>query len=79
MYAAGFLFGPIFLIVVYASKLFEIISCHQPDVHCYTDDTQLYLSFKADSHVTSHAKTCINDFPCMTGIPCGSRVTLARF
>ena len=54
------------LFVIYASKLFEIFSCHLPDVHCYTDDTQLYLLFKPDSHA-SHVKAvtamqwCIED------------------
>jgi len=34
---------------VYASKLFEVIKSHLPDGHAYADDTQLYLSFQADS------------------------------
>ena len=61
----GSCLGPI-LFVIYATKLFEIISCHLPDVHSYADDAQLYLSFKPDSH-TSHVKAvtamkrCIED------------------
>ena len=34
---------------MYASKLFEVIKSHLPDAHAYADDTQLYLSFQADS------------------------------
>ena len=31
--------------MVYTSKLFEIVQDHLPNAHCFTDDTQLYLSF----------------------------------
>ena len=41
--------GPI-LFVLYVSKLFTILEGHLPNVHAYTDDTQLYLSFKPDSN-----------------------------
>ena len=30
---------------IYASKLFDVIKVHLPTVHCYADDTQLYVSF----------------------------------
>ena len=40
--------GPL-LFVMYARKLFEIIEHHLRDVHSYADDTQLYISFNADS------------------------------
>ena len=36
----------------YASKLFEILKRHLPDVHVYADDNQLYLSFKPGSSVS---------------------------
>ena len=31
---------------IYASKLFEVVKRHLPDVHAYADDNQLYISFK---------------------------------
>ena len=33
------------LFTIYASKLFNVIKLHLPTVHCYADDTQLYVSF----------------------------------
>ena len=46
----GSCLGPL-LFVIYASKLFEIIERHLPDVHTYADVTQLYISFNAASSV----------------------------
>ena len=61
----GSCLGPI-LLVIYASKLFEITSRYLPKVHCYADDTQLYLLFKpglCESHVEVllHMQRCIDD------------------
>ena len=50
----GSCLGPL-LFVLYGSKLFKIIEQHLPDVHTYADDTQLYLSFNADSSVEQSA------------------------
>ena len=61
----GSCLGPL-LFVLYGSKLFKIIEQHLPDVHTYADDTQLYLSFNADSSVEQSAallamQSCIAD------------------
>ena len=37
------------LFTLYASKLFEVIKNYLPQSHAYADDTELYLSFNADS------------------------------
>ena len=39
------------LFTVYASKLFQDIRAHLPDVHAHADDTQLYLLFQPNSEV----------------------------
>ena len=47
-------------------KLFDIIEYHLPKVHCYADDTQLYLSLRADDTMSRAAdvaamESCIRD------------------
>ena len=44
----GSCLGPL-LFVLYVSKLFTIIERHLQKVHAYADDTQLYVSFNANS------------------------------
>ena len=43
----GSCLGPL-LFVIYASSLFKIVEKHLPTMHCFADDTQLYLGFKPD-------------------------------
>ena len=40
----GSCLGPL-LFIIYASKIFEIVDKHRLEIHCYADDSQLYLSF----------------------------------
>ena len=51
---------------MYASKLFEVVKSHLPEVHAYADDTQIYLSFMPDSAAGEHdaiaaLQDCITD------------------
>ena len=56
------------LFTLHASKLFDVVESHVPNVHAYADDTQLYISFKADGSATEtdavHAliiQACLRD------------------
>ena len=54
------------LFTSYASKLFDSVESHLPNVHTYTDDTQLYISFKPDGSATEtdavdDLQACIRD------------------
>ena len=52
---------------MYASKLFEVVKNHLPNIHAYADDTQIYLSFKPDSTAGEQdAITALQD--CITDI-----------
>ena len=44
----GSCLGPL-LFTMYASKLFDAVKNHLPNIHAYAHDTQIYLSFKPDS------------------------------
>ncbi len=61
----GSCLGPI-LFLFYVSKLYEIIKKHLLSSHGYADDTQLYLSFRPETHVCQSeavriVETCITD------------------
>ena len=53
----GSCLGPL-LFVIYSSKLFQITEKHLPNVHCYADDTQLYLAFKPGNDTDEVAALC---------------------
>ena len=51
---------------IYASQLFDIVSQHLPTVHCYADDTKLYLAFRPGDRATQDSavaamEACIQD------------------
>ena len=61
----GSCLGPV-LLNIYSSKIFDIVGRHLPKVHCYADDSQLYLSFKPSCAVSQDEairsmETCISD------------------
>ena len=61
----GSCLGPL-LFSIYTSHLFEIVGRHLPQVHCYADDTQIYLAFKPDNSASqttaiSTMEACIDD------------------
>ena len=43
------------LFLLYVSQLYDIIDRHLPSSHGYADDTQLYVSFRPDSHVNQQS------------------------
>ena len=53
------------LIVVYASKIFEILDKHNLGSHCYADDSQLYLAFSPNNAnreaALARVKRCFED------------------
>lgn len=61
----GSCLGPL-LFVVHTSKLFDVIGSHLPEVYCFADYPQLYLSFKPGDAKTQDkavaaAENCICD------------------
>ena len=61
----GSCLGPV-LFNIYSSKIFDIVGRHLPSVHCYAEDSQLYLSFNPSCAVSQDEairsmETCISD------------------
>ena len=51
---------------MYSSKIFDIVGRHRPKVHCYADDSLLYLSFNpscafSQDEAIRSMETCISD------------------
>ena len=68
----GSCLGPV-LFVIYSNKLFNIVNKQSPNVHAYSDDTQLYLTFKTGDHAdetaaVSSIQSCISDVQTYTTI-----------
>ena len=61
----GSCLGPL-LYIIYSSKLFNIIERHLPSSHCFSDDSEIYLSFKPDDlssqqDAITAMQNCIDD------------------
>ena len=61
----GCCLGPL-LFTLYPSELFEIIKYHLPMIHCYADDSQVYISFSRNNRaeqldVVRNMEDCITD------------------
>ena len=57
--------GPL-LFTLYTSELFEIIKYHLPMIHCYADDSQVYISFSPNDRaeqlaVVRNMEDCIRE------------------
>ena len=61
----GSCLGPLFF-TLYTSPLFEIIRSHPHEMHCYADDTQIYLVFKPNPTTSENPaliaiESCVSD------------------
>ena len=61
----GSCLGPL-LFMLYTSELFEIIKYHLPMIHCYADDSQVYISFSPNDRaeqleVVRNMEDCVRD------------------
>ena len=54
------------LFSIYTGQLLDIVTQHLPTVHCYADDTKLYLAFRPGDRATQDSavaamEACIQD------------------
>ena len=61
----GSCLGPL-LFTLYTSRLFQIVQAHLPYVHCFADDTQLYISFCPNDAINELSslnamESCVDD------------------